>query len=296
MRESFHQFNPSIFLADNIKGIVGDSLTLEDAYYIGKVLGTMTKYLKGERALIGYDSRNSSTVLENELARGLIVTGMKVMSIGTCPSALLWFLNYELNPDLVVMITGSHYNVPYNGFRILMHGKPIYGEEFRHIRKIALSGNWQLSNGGTYISGNADPAYTKKLLSKTILNKESPLKVIWYGAFGTASKLLPQIIPSLAGTHIVIPDNGGDKEMMIQYLQKYITDQQADLGIAIDAQSDRLMLVDNLGRSIDYDRLLPILANYLSDGNLQGKKILTDYLTSEVMIDYLKRPWRGLRA
>ena len=71
MRESFHQFNPSIFLADNIKGIVGDSLTLEDAYYIGKVLGTMTKYLKGERALIGYDSRNSSTVLENELARGL---------------------------------------------------------------------------------------------------------------------------------------------------------------------------------------------------------------------------------
>ena len=45
------------------------------------------------------------------------------------------------------------------------------------------------------------------------------------------------------GAHSVIPDNGGDKEMMIQYLQKYITDQQADLGIAIDAQSDRLMLV-----------------------------------------------------
>ena len=123
----------------------------------------MTKYLKGERALIGYDSRNSSTVLENELARGSNRYGYEShvdwhLPVRTCYG----FLNYELNPDLVVMITGSHYDLPYNGFRILMHGKPIYGEEFRHIRKIALSGNWQLSNGGSLYFGKCRPRLHQK--------------------------------------------------------------------------------------------------------------------------------------
>ena len=101
-----------------------------------------------------------------------------------------------------------------------------------------------------YISGNADPAYTKKLLSKTILNKESPLKsdLVWR-PLARQANYCRKLSPRSRGTHIIIPENGGDKEMMIQYLQKYITDQQADLGIAIDAQSDRLILVDNLGRS-----------------------------------------------
>ncbi len=287
MRTAYHNFNPSLFLSDNIRGIVGESLNLEDAYYLGKILGTIALYTNSERAIIGHDSRNSSTVLETELARGLVSSGLKVMSIGTCPTALMWFLDHKMKSDLAVMITGSYHDSHHNGFKIMMHGKPFYGEEFKHIAKIALSGNWQFADGGSYISGNANLAYTKRLLANAVLHSET-LQVVWYGMSGIASQLLPKFYPALPGNHTFIAEHHHDDEIMTQQLQAHLKLQNADLAIGIDAQCDRIFFVDDQARRVDPDRLLPILAIYLSENKPKGKKIITDYLTSETIILYLQ--------
>ena len=288
---SSHRFHESLFHEDHIRGIVGETLRLEDAYFLGKILGTIARHENAHRAIIGYDGRPSSQVLEKELARGLVTTGMKVMNVGLASSAMLWFLDDEMQPGLVIMIGGGAYHSPqngnaqYNGFRIKMNGKVFALDELKRIPKIGLTGNWRSLDGGSYIAGHADIAYTKRLL--TSLNVTNPnLSAVWCGNSALANIVFPQMLPAITGTHHNITPAGDDTIRAI--LKKTVLEHQAAIGFGIDSYHETLYMVDDKGRVIDPDRILPVMLEYITYGAaLAGKKILLDITASRTITTYL---------
>ena len=290
----FHQFNENLFHADHVRGVIGETLRLEDAYMLGKILGTISKHEKAERAIIGYDENPTSAMLEKELARGLVTAGIKVMSIGDCTASMLSFLDVELEPGLSIMI-GGNYAPNENGFRIMLHERPFYGLELRRIPKIGMAGNWRNAEGGSYITGSGNLAYIKRILSTTS-HIHDELTSIWYSNAYILHDFLPQIQQSLSGNHLHFPVAPG--ENTTARLGEYLTQQKAHIGFAIDDACQNLQMIDDKGRRIDPDRLTPILLEYLCDAGADsnaadkswaGKKILLDCLASRTIIDYLRQ-------
>ncbi len=291
-KASSHRFHESLFHDDHIRGIVGETLRLEDAYILGKILGTIAQHENATRAIIGYDSRPSSQVLEKELARGLVTAGIKVMNVGLACPAMLWFLDDEMQAGLVIMIGGGGGNTQHNGFRIKMNGKVFAADELKRIPKIGLTGNWRSVEGGSYIAGSADIAYSKRLLTSLTLTKsdaDADLSALWCSNSALANIVLPQIFPALNGlngTHHHITPVGDDT--LNAMLKKSVLERQATIGFGIDSSHEVLRMVDDKGRVIDPDRILPVMLEYITDGaEVKGKKILLDITASRTIGKYL---------
>ncbi|MCH9844512.1 MAG: hypothetical protein K0U39_03300 [Alphaproteobacteria bacterium] len=288
---SSHRFHESLFHEDHIRGIVGETLRLEDAYFLGKILGTIARHENAHRAIIGYDGRPSSQVLEKELARGLVTTGMKVMNVGLASPAMLWFLEDEMQPELVIMIGGGgnigggDHSAQQNGFRIKMNGKIFASDELKRIPKIGLTGNWRSLDGGSYIAGHADIAYTKRLLTSLTLTNPD-LSAIWCSDSALANVIFPQMLPALNGTHHNITPASDDT--LDALLKKTVLERQASIGFGIDSYHENLHMADDKGRVIDPDRILPVMLEYITYGAaLAGKKILLDITASRTITTYL---------
>ena len=125
MKRKFHN---SILRAYDIRGIIGETLNTEDAYALGYKFSCFVRKKNISRVVVGYDGRLSSTLLNAELTRGLVDAGSHVTSIGLCPSPMLYYADKVLNSDGAIMITGSHNPANYNGFKMLVRGKSLYGD------------------------------------------------------------------------------------------------------------------------------------------------------------------------
>ena len=283
-KASSHRFHESLFHEDHIRGIVGETLRLEDAYILGKIVGTIAHHEDALRAIIGYDSRPSSQVLEKELSRGLVSAGIKVMNLELASPSMLWFIDDEMQPGLAIMIGGGAHNPQQNGFRIKMHGKVFDQEFLKRIPKIGLTSNWRAIDGGSYISGHADIAYAKRLL--TNLNLTTPnLSVAWCSNSALSHLIFPQMLSSINGTqHNIIPISD---DAIDATLKKTILERQANIGFGIDTQCEYLHIADDKARIIDPDRILPIMLEYITEGDVAGKKILLDITASRTIGKYL---------
>ena len=132
-----HKFNKSIFRAYDIRGIVADTLSVKDAYYIGYNFAKKIrdKY-KSVSIVVGYDGRLSSPILEKNLIKGLFDNGANIIRIGLCPSPMLYFASIRLRAEGAIMITGSHNPSNYNGFKILTKEGSYFGKELSSLMKI----------------------------------------------------------------------------------------------------------------------------------------------------------------
>ena len=107
--------------------MVGDNINENTAYTIGRTFGYIVKSkLESNTIATGYDGRLTSPSLHKALIAGLLETGLDVISIGVCPTPMLYFAIHLLNIDTGIMVTGSHNPSDYNGFKIVLNKKPFY--------------------------------------------------------------------------------------------------------------------------------------------------------------------------
>src|SRR5207253_3590787 len=137
-----HQFNPTILREYDIRGIVGDTLTEADAYALGRTYAALARDEGARRLAVGRDGRLHSGMLEAELIRGLTEGGIDVMTIGMGPSPMLYFATHFLDVDGGIQITGSHNPADYNGFKLLLKGRSVFGQEIQEIGRRAAAGHW----------------------------------------------------------------------------------------------------------------------------------------------------------
>lgn len=285
-----HQFNPTILREYDIRGIVGDTLTEADAYALGRSYAALAREEGARRIAVGRDGRTHSGMLEAALIRGLTEGGIDVMQTGMGPSPMLYFATYYLDVDGGIQVTGSHNPADYNGFKMLLKGRSVFGAEIQALGRRAASGHWTDGNG-TIEEVDIREAYVNRLVEGFSGNA---YRVGWDAGNGAAGPILDMLVDRLPGHHHVIfsqvdgtfPNHHPDPtvEKNLADLKELVAREQLDFGIAFDGDGDRIGAVDGKGRVIWGDQLLMILAvPVLQD--LPGATLIADVKASQTFFD-----------
>ena len=292
MRRKFHD---SILRAYDIRGVIGETLNSEDAYFLGlKFSSYIRKKTHTSRVVVGYDGRLSSKLLNTQLIKGLVDAGSYVTSVGVCPSPMLYYADKILRADGSIMITGSHNPSNYNGFKMIVGGKSIYGDE---IQKLANYNETQTPQKGISKRFKIDDSYILEI-TKDIKNINPDLKVVWDTGNGAAGNILKKILKLLPGKHHLLnseidgtfPSHHPDptEEKNLKQLKKKVSISNADIGIAFDGDGDRIGIVDNKSNFISGDKLLYMFATEVVKDN-PGAIIISDVKASNMIFEQIKK-------
>jgi phosphomannomutase len=123
-----HRFNPTILREYDVRGIVGKTLTKEDAWALGRTFGSLAADEGARSIAVGRDGRTHSPELEQALVDGLMECGLHVIRIGVGPSPMLYYATNVLDVQGGIQVTGSHNPPDYNGFKLLLNGRSVFGD------------------------------------------------------------------------------------------------------------------------------------------------------------------------
>ncbi|HET9146305.1 MAG TPA: phosphomannomutase/phosphoglucomutase [Sphingomicrobium sp.] len=285
-----HKFNPTILREYDIRGIVGDTLNESDAYSLGRTFAAKARDEKARRIAVGRDGRTHSGMLEAALIRGLTESGIDVVQVGMGPSPMLYFATHYLDVDGGIQVTGSHNPANYNGFKLLLKGRSVFGKEIQAIGERAARGDWSEGNGAIE-EVDIREAYVNRLLDGF---SGKPFRIGWDAGNGAAGPILDMLVERLPGHQHVIysevdgrfPNHHPDPtvEANLADLKDLVTREQLDFGIAFDGDGDRIGAVDGEGRVIWGDQLLMILAEPVLKEQ-PGATIIADVKASQLLFD-----------
>src|SRR6476661_4140467 len=289
-----HNFNRTILREYDIRGIVGDTLTEADAYALGRTYAALARDEDARRIAVGRDGRTHSGMLEAALVRGLTEGGVDVVLIGMGPSPMLYFATHYLDVDGGIQVTGSHNPADYNGFKLLLNGRSVFGQEIQGIGARAARGDWT-SGQGTTEEADIREAYVNRLLEGF---SGKAFRIGWDAGNGAAGPVLDMLVERLPGQHHVIfsdvdghfPNHHPDPtvEKNLEHLKQLVADKQLDFGIAFDGDGDRIGAVDGKGRVIWGDQLLMILAEPVLKEQ-PGATIIADVKASQTLFDRISQ-------
>jgi len=257
----------SIFLAYDIRGIVGDTLTRDMIYELGRAIGSEA-YDQGQQTIImARDGRLSSEGLSAALCQGLQESGRDVLDIGMVPVPILYWATHSLGSNSGVMLTASHNPADYNGLKIVINGEALSGTAIQQLRQRVETGDL-LQGEGSKQEQNVIPDYIQRITDD--VQPARPLKVVVDCGNGVPGVAAPQLLKELGCEVIELfcevdgnfpnhhPDPG--KPENLEDLIQEVKNQKADLGVAFDGDGDRLGVVDSDGNIIWPDRLLMLFA------------------------------------
>lgn len=283
------------FGTDGIRGLAnGDRLTPELALKVGQAAGT--RFLNGghrHRVLIGKDTRLSGYMLEQALTAGFTSVGMDVVQVGPLPTPAVAMLTREMRADLGVMISASHNPFHDNGIKLF--GRDGYKLSDADEEAIEALIEAELPRAQHQAIGRArriDDARGRYIHAVKASFPEGArldgLKVALDCANGAAYRVAPEALWELGADLVTLgvePNglniNDGCGSTHPEELAAAVTASGADIGIALDGDADRLILVDERGRIVDGDQILALIARSLaSAGQLRGGAVVATVMSN----------------
>jgi phosphomannomutase/phosphoglucomutase len=272
----------SIFRAYDIRGIVGQTLTEESVYAIGRAIGSQALVAGEKQIAIGRDGRLSGPVLSKALREGILATGCHVIDIGVVPTPVLYFATQMLQTRSGAMLTGSHNPPNYNGLKIMIDGHTLAEEGIQQL--------YQRIHQEEFLTGKGDfseieiiESYMTRILQDVKLKR--PLKIVVDCGNGVAGHVAPELFRRLGcEVHELFcevdgnfPNHHPDPSQVenLEDLIHKVREIQADIGLAFDGDGDRLGLVTNQGEIIWPDRQLMLFAQAVLAAQ-PGAKIIYD--------------------
>jgi phosphomannomutase len=261
------QFSPSIFKAYDVRGIVPATLNETVAEALGRAFGMMARK-EGETAVaVGRDGRLSGPSLAAALVRGLQSAGVDVIDIGQSTTPMLYFAASTLCAS-GIQVTGSHNPKDYNGFKMVLAGRAIYGEEIQALRQHMEDGAGAAATGGNVRNVNILAPYRDRIVQDVKLAR--PMKIVVDCGNGVAGASAPGIFRAL-GCEVIelfsevdgnFPNHHPDpsKPENLKDLIAAISQHGAELGLAFDGDGDRLGIITRGGNNIYPDRQLMLFA------------------------------------
>ncbi|MBC7604074.1 MAG: phosphomannomutase/phosphoglucomutase, partial [Ramlibacter sp.] len=262
------QLSPTIFKAYDIRGIVPSTLTDEIAHALGRAFGAMVLN-EGETAVVvGRDGRLSGPSLSAALVRGLTESGVNVTDIGPATTPMVYFAANTLCTS-GIQVTGSHNPKDYNGFKMVLAGRAIYGEQIQQLRRMMEAGYGPAAaRAGTIRNVNLLAPYRDRIVQGVKLAR--PMKIVVDCGNGIAGASAPEIFRAL-GCEVIelfsevdgnFPNHHPDpsKPENLKDLIAAISQHDAELGLAFDGDGDRLGIVTRGGNNIYPDRQMMLFA------------------------------------
>jgi phosphomannomutase len=285
-----HSFNPTILREYDIRGIVGKTLTKVDAWALGRSFGTLASDEGARSIAVGRDGRTHSPELEQALVDGLMECGLHVVRIGVGPSPMLYYATNVLDVAGGVQVTGSHNPADYNGFKLLLNGRSVFGEEIQELGRRSAAGAWTEGDGSSEGVDILD-AYVNRVAQDF---RGIGYRIGWDPGNGAAGAAVEKLVQKLPGEHFVIhatidgtfPAHHPDPtvEANLADLKALVRDKKLDMGFAFDGDADRIGAVDSTGRAIWGDQLMMILAGPVLE-ELPGSTIIADVKASQTLFD-----------
>ena len=261
------QVAASIFKAYDIRGVVPTTLDEALAEALGRAFGSVA-LAEGEKAVaVGRDGRLSGPSLSAALVRGLVAAGVEVIDVGMVTTPMLYFAANTLCTS-GIQVTGSHNPKDYNGFKMVMAGRSIYGDEIQALRRMMEAESWVLKPGGRVRNINVGAPYRDRIVSDVKLAR--PMKIVVDSGNGIAGASAPAIFRAL-GCEVIelfsevdgnFPNHHPDpsKPENLRDLMAALTATGAELGLAFDGDGDRLGIVTQGGNNIYPDRQMMLFA------------------------------------
>ena len=293
---------PRLFGTDGVRGLANESLTVElalglsqaAAVVLGKGRMADGRRASGRRpiAVIARDPRVSGEFIGAAVAAGLASSGVDIYDAGVIPTPALAFLVDDFDADFGVMISASHNPAPDNGIKFFaVKGTKLPDEVEDRIeaalaeRKLAPTG---VEVGRIRRFADAEDRYVVHLLS-TLPHRLDGIHVVLDCANGAASGISPEVFTD-AGARVTLigaePDgyniNDGVGSTHLDVLSRAVIEAGADIGIAHDGDADRCLAVDHLGRIVDGDQIMAVLALSMKERGLLHENTLVATVMSNL--------------
>ena len=271
-----------IFKAYDIRGIMGSTLTAQHAHLIGRAIGSAAIERGLKKMAFARDGRLSGPELGGAFVKGVQQSGIDVIDIGMVPTPVLYYAATELAEGTGVMLTGSHNPAQYNGFKMMLGGDTLAGEEIQQLRERIETNNFN-DGAGSYTNQGVGKAYIDRILSDVKLKR--PVNIVIDCGNGVAGAIAPLLFKSM-GCRVTelycevdgkFPNHHPDpsKPENMQDLIAMVKSKGADIGLAFDGDGDRLGVVDATGKIIYPDRYMMLFAADVLANN-HGAQIIYD--------------------
>lgn len=257
----------SIFKAYDIRGTTPTTLNDSVAEALGRAFGTQAMALGERTVAVGRDGRLSGPSLSAALIRGLTMAGVQVIDIGMVTTPMLYFAASTLCSS-GIQVTGSHNPRDDNGFKMVLGGRAIYGDDIQALRQMMEAESWQPQSGGSVRSFDVLPDYQARIIGDIRLAR--PMKIVVDAGNGVAGASAPAILRAIGcevtelfcevdgrfPNHHPDPSKPDNLRDVIAALQA----SDAELGLAFDGDGDRLGIVTKDGHNIFPDRQMMLFA------------------------------------
>lgn len=296
----------TLFGTDGVRGKAGKKVTAEASMRLAMATGIYFKqFAKTKKILVGKDTRRSGYMIENAIVSGLTAVGFDVIQIGPMPTPAIAFLTESMRCDAGIMISASHNPYYDNGIKFFdCEGNKLNRDKEEQIEKIyndsdliAASQAMEKMIGkskriddviGRYIV-HIKNSFPKHL---TLAGK----RIVIDCANGAGYVVGPTILQELGADVVVIGDkpngfniNESCGAMHPEVLAKAVREYRADIGIALDGDADRVVVVDETGEVVDGDKLMAVLAVHLHrQGELKGGGMVATVMSNQGLDEYLR--------
>ncbi len=288
-----------LFGTDGVRGTANvHPMTAEVALALGQAAAHVFRQTgdRRHRILIGKDTRLSGYMFEDALASGICSMGVDVIHVGPMPTPAMAFLTTDMRCDAGVMITASHNPYQDNGIKFFgRDGFKLADEIENQIEELIESGQLPELRASAEEVGQATRIDDAEGRYVVFLKNTFPrdltlegMRVVLDCANGAAYKVGPTVMRELGAELFTLgiePDgrNINDKcgSLYPEGVSNLVREVEADVGIAVDGDSDRLMVVDERGEVLDGDVVIALCARYLADsGRLKGGGVVTTVMSN----------------
>ena len=282
--------NPAIFRMYDIRGVVETDLTPDTVRLIGQAFATECLKQNVNTVCIGRDGRLHSKQLSVALTEGLNKGGCDVIDVGMVPTPVLYFATHHLKTGTGIMVTGSHNPPEYNGLKMSMAGKTLYGDDitalYNSIEQDKLNQSSDDSNGA-YREEDLLDVYLDRIVSDVKL--AHPMKIAIDCGNGVAGVIASQLFTKL-GCEVTelfcdvdgtFPNHHPDPSKLenLKDIQAAIKENQLQLGLAFDGDGDRVGVLDDQQNVIWPDRQMILYSEDVLSRN-PGAQIIFDIKSS----------------
>jgi phosphomannomutase len=261
------QVSASIFKAYDIRGIVPSTLNDAVAEALGRAFGSAARQAGEQRVAVGRDGRLSGPQLSAALIRGLVDSGIEVIDVGMVTTPMLYFAA-STGCTSGIQVTGSHNPADYNGFKMVLAGRAIHGDEIQALRQVMESESWTLREGGAVRNLNVFAPYRDRIVGDVKLAR--PMKVVVDSGNGVAGASAPAILRAIgcevtelhSAVDGTFPNHHPDpsKPENLRDVVQALRTTDAEIGLAFDGDGDRLGIVTKDGQNIFPDRQIMLFA------------------------------------
>jgi len=296
-----------LFGTDGVRGKAGAKVSALNSMKLAMATGIyFRKFAKTNKILVGKDTRISGYMVENAIVSGLTAVGFDVIQIGPMPTPAIAFLTESMRCDAGIMISASHNPYYDNGIKFFdSHGNKLDSVTETAIESIfhddeALE-NAQMTNKHIGKSKRIDDVIGRYIVHiKSSFPQElslTGLRIVVDCANGAGYKVAPTIFEELGADVITVANNPngynineGCGAMHPEFVAKAVSTYRADVGIALDGDADRLVLIDEKGDMVDGDKLMGVLALHMQHLDLlKNSAMVATVMSNQGLEEFLAK-------